>query len=330
MRQKLVFIVIMTFILAAFVQCSREHSESLSSEMARELALLPAPVAGLGYLNIKAVKESPFFSMVKENLEENPFYSDEYQEFIEATGLDIRRDIDELFICVHPEPEDDDHDLFVLVKGTYHSEKIMDYIMKKSADEGVKITSENIAQKTIYNLPGEDFSLCFADNNRLILGHKNKIKTWLDNFNKNVEPGGENALQNRVRAVRYKGEGWLSIDAQEMVSKMIREIDHPSREGRFEALESLQEMNASVKFEEKMKFYGTGQFSDPEKAQLFHDALKGLIATAKLSMSKDRKAVDVLNKIQTNSKGKEIVIEFEMSKEDIEKLKKEGKEVTII
>ena len=82
MRKKLVFIVIIIFILAVFVQCSREYSEPLSSEMARELALLPPSAAGLGYLNIKAVKESPFFSMVEENLEENPFYSDDYQECV--------------------------------------------------------------------------------------------------------------------------------------------------------------------------------------------------------------------------------------------------------
>ena len=89
-------------------------------------------------------------------------------------------------------------------------------------------------------------------------------------------------------------------------------------------------MNASIKFDEKLTFHGMSQFSDKEKAQLFHDALKGFIATAKLSMSKDRKAVDVLNKIQTDIKGKEIIIEFEMSKEDIDRLKKGNKQLALM
>ena len=174
--------------------------------------------------------------------------------------MDIRRDIDEMYICVNPEPEDEDHDLFGLIKGTYQSEKIVGYILEQSKNEDEEIVSESYAQQTIYNLPDEEFSLCFADNNRLLFGNNSQIKTWLDKFSGDTGLGAEAALQQRIQAVKYKGEGWLSIDAREMVTKMMREIDHHTREGRFEALESLQDMNASVKFEEKMKFYGTGQF----------------------------------------------------------------------
>jgi len=330
MRQKLILIAIIVLVLAEFWQCSRKPSEPLSAEMEQELALLPSAAAGLGYLNIKSIKESPFFSMVKQNLEENPFYSDDYEEFMEATGLDIRRDIDEIYLSVNPGSESDENGLFVLVKGTYQSEKIMDYIMKSCEDEGKELVSENYAEQTIYNLPEEDFSICFTDKNRLLFGNKIQIKTWLDKFSERTPPSLEIALQERIRSVRYKNEGWLNIDPREMLAEMREEIGHHNWEDRFDALESLQNMNASVKFDDKMKFHGIGQFSDPEKAQLFHDALKGLIATAKLSVSKDRKAVDVLNKIQTHSKGKEIRIEFEMSKEDIDKLRREKEEIAIL
>ena len=328
MRKNLVFIVIIIFILAVFVQCSREYSEPLSTEMARELALLPPSAAGLGYLNIKAVKESPFFSMVEENLEENPLYSDDYHEFMEATGLDIRKDIDELYMCVVPKEGQERPELFALIKGTYDSRKIIDYIMKNSDED--EIISKSYAQQTIYQLEDEKFSICFADDNRLVLGNEDQIKFWLDNYREQKEHRMANDLQRRIEDVRYKGGAWMSINAKGFIDGMMNEIDHHTRKGRFEALKSLQNMNASIKFDEKLTFHGMSQFSDKEKAQLFHDALKGFIATAKLSMSKDRKAVDVLNKIQTDIKGKKIIIEFEMSKEDIDRLKKGNKQLALM
>ena len=102
MKQKIIYMLMIILVLTVFFQCSRDHSEALSSEMTRELALLPSSAVGLGYLNIKGVKKSPFYAMVKKNLEENPFYSDDYQEFMEATGMDIREDIDELYFSMNP------------------------------------------------------------------------------------------------------------------------------------------------------------------------------------------------------------------------------------
>jgi hypothetical protein len=330
MRQKLFYMLLIILMLTVFFQCSRDHSETLSSEMAKELALLPSSAAGLGYLNIKAAKESPFYSMVRRNLEENPFYSDDYQEFMEATGMDIREDIDELYFSINPEMEEEETELFLLIKGSYQPDKIVDYILKTAAIEDEEIVTEKYTQHTIYTLPDEDFSICFADDNRLIFGTSNQIKTWLDKFIKSTDTELETAVRERIRAIRHKNGGWLSVDTREIFPQIMEEIEHHARDGRFEALESLQNMNASVQFKEKMKFHGIGQFNDPEKAQLFHDALKGLIAGAKLSVSKDRKAVDVLNKIQTENKGKKIIVEFEMSKDDIEKLKQEREEVAVL
>jgi hypothetical protein len=74
-----------------------------------------------------------------------------------------------------------------------------------------------------------------------------------------------------------------------------------------------------------MKFHALGQFEDAEKAGLFRDAMKGFVATAKLSMSEDRDAIDILNKIKIDTKKDEVVIQFKMSQEDIDKLKEKRK-----
>lgn len=328
MKKMWIFVVLIILILSLFWQCSREDSQPFSRDAEQEIALLPAQASGLGFLNIKAIRESPFFAMVKENLEENPFYSKDYQEFLDATGLDIRKDIEELYFCLIPEENQEKPELFALIKGNYDPQKITEYILQNS-DEGEVVTS-SYAEHTIYNLDDDKFAFCFADNSRLILGNENQLKTWLDRTGERKKTRITAEMQRRLKDVRYKGEAWVSMDAKGFVEKMMNEMNRHSREGRFEALKSLQNMNASAKFDERLSFHGMSQFSDKENAKLFHDALKGFIATAKLSVSQDRKAVDVLNKINTEIRGDRIILDFKMSKEDINRLKKKKEELAVL
>ena len=319
MKKKWLFATLIIISFCLFWDCSREDSQPLSRDVEYEIALLPAQSSGLGFLNVKAIRESPFFAMVKENLEENPFYSEDYQEFMDATGLDIRKDVEELYFCLIPEEDQEKPELFALIKGTYDPQKITEYILQKS-DEG-DVVSTSYDEHTIYQLDDDKFAFCFADNSRLILGNENQLKAWLDRSGEQQKPRIAAELQQRIKDVRYKGEAWVSMDAKGFLEKMMSEMYRHAQEGRFEALKSLQNMNASAKFNEKLSFHGMSQFSDKEKAGLFHDALKGIIAAAKLSVSNDRKAVDVLNKIDIDIKGEKIIIDFKMSKEDIDRLK---------
>jgi len=81
---------------------------------------------------------------------------------------------------------------------------------------------------------------------------------------------------------------------------------------------------------DKLLFDGKGEFSDAQNAELFHDAIKGMIATVKISVSGDREAVDVFNKIKIDQDRNWVTGKFEMSKEDIEKLLKSSpKEIVL-
>jgi len=322
------FILLLTLLNVMFLMnCTQPDSQPLSQNAEYELALLPAQSSGLGFLNIQVIRESPFFNMVEDNLEENPFYSEDYQEFMDATGLDIRKDITEIYFCLIPGESKDKPEMFALIKGNYDPQKMTEYILQKSDDDEVVPVPHG--EHTLYQLDDENIAFCFADNTRLILGSADQLRSWLDKSGKRKESKISQELQRRIKDVRYKGEAWVSMDAQGFIESMMQEMDRHAEEGRFDALRSLQYLNASAKFDEKLSFHGMSQFSDKEKAKLFHDALKGFIATAKLSMSQDRKAVDVLNKIHTDLKGDKIIIDLKMSKEDVERLSKKKEELAI-
>ena len=318
------FFSVIIFLLAVFLwQCAPDYSESLSREMAAEIAMLPADPAAIGYLNIESIKQSEFFSLVEENLEKNPFYSDDYQEFMDATGLDIREDIDEVYFTFNKKDTDDDPELFAVIRGNFQPERIMDYIME---EEGQSLREKTLGEHTIYLIEDGEFAICFADNQRLLAGKQNAVESWLRQKDGDQRTKMSESLNRSIQAVKYKQQGWMVMDTHRFVNKMMDEFNHRNPD-TFEGLKSLNQMNFSVYFDEYMKFNALGQFTDAEKAELFRDALKGFIATAKLSMSEDRKAIDVLNKIEVNANKSEVVIQFRMSRDDIDRLRQKREEL---
>jgi hypothetical protein len=273
-------------------------------------------------MNVKSMKESPFFSFIEKNLDENPFYSDEYEEFIEATGLDIRKDIDEVYFSFRHGEEGDDPDMFTMVKGNYQPDRIMDYIMEESNPD---ITEENFRDRTIYIMRKERFAICFVDGERLIAGPRSLLKDWLTTYDENPQAALSDQRHEKIQQLKYKSQAWMVVDTRSLMDEMLDEW--ADRNNRFQGIKSLQHVNFSMKFDDNMKFYGIGQFDDAENAELFRDAVKGAIATAKLSMSEDRKAIDVLNKINISLNGKEMSVRFKMSKEDIERLRQKRKDL---
>ena len=83
-----------------------------------------------------------------------------------------------------------------------------------------------------------------------------------------------------------------------------------------------------MKVGQDLQFAGEGEFADAENAELFHDAVKGALAAAKLSMSGDREAVDVLNKIEIKIKGSRVVVNSQINKADVDKLVAKRDELT--
>jgi hypothetical protein len=237
---------------------------------------------------------------------------------MDATGLDIRKDIDEIYFTFkHVEAEDDPY-FFVVVKGNYQTERIMSYLRENQEES--EIQEKKYGEHSIYLIEDEEFAICFADNQRLIAGYESSLENWLERNTRDQKSNLSKELNQSIHELKYKNQGWMLMDAQKFVNELMDEFSHREREN-FQGLKSIQQLNFSVHFDEKMKFHAFGQFEDSEKAGLFRDALKGFIATAKLSMSEDREAIDVLNKIKIDTKKKEVRIQFKMSKEDIDKLR---------
>jgi hypothetical protein len=315
-------IVSIVLLLAAIIfvwQCDTARKEPLSKSMVEELALLPESSAGIGHINIQNLRESPFYEMMQDDLSRSPFHSREYQKFMDATGLDLRRDIQEIYFSVSPKKEDEKVEFLAVIKGNFDPEKIMNYIAKEEVDK--EIMEEDYHGQPFYRLDKEQLAFTFLEKSRLILGKDEMVRGWLDENSAGKKASLSAELEQQIKSLKYKSGAWFTLDTKMLAEIFSEEMDRHAEGRHLAALEALQDFNFSMKAEKELWFSGIGNFSDNEKAKLFNDALKGLIAAAKLSVSDDRQAVDVLNKIAIRVKGKSVLMDFKMDKEDVERLR---------
>jgi hypothetical protein len=313
------FINILTFFLLTIlvVSCVKERLEPLSKEMTKQIALLPQDADVIGYVNYQQIRESSFFNMLVDSAKKHPFHlhGDEYKEFIEATGFDFKNDIHELYIAAKIDGQKDSKKGLIIAVGNYDSKKIIDYISQKNEEN--KLAKEKFLDFELYRIKIEDKVFCFADEKTLVGGKEEFVKSWLENYRKASEKSViDPALLKRIKGLKYKKDVWFTMD----LKHLLENIEENKAAGKFKGIKNLQTVNFSFKAADDLNFFSESEFSDPEKAELFKDAVKGFISAVKFSLSDDREAVDILSKVDIETKTNTLLINFQMTKADIEKL----------
>ncbi len=329
MKKNLVVFGLLVIFAILSLQCAKEKMEPLSDQMKQELAILPAGAAGVGFVNIEAVKASPFTSDFKESWYKKPYHDKDYQEFLDSTGLDIEKDVDKIFVSFMPSATEEKPEGVVVVYGTFDPQRIVDYVSRK--DDKHEISSESYNDFTIYKAGKKEINFCFPDNSHFVFGSEMLVRKLLDNFaNKSAKPEVDPQLLKRVNALAYKNDAWFTLNTQPFMDRIFSKMEGHPQAQRFEGLKSLQQMYFSMKFAKDLRFSGVGDFDDEQKAKLFREAVKGFIATAKLTMSNDRDAVDALNKIEVDQDGNQLKVKFDLTQEDVAKLQKAKKEIAVL
>lgn len=315
MKSKFIFsfvIIMGSFLL--FSSCEKALRETMPGTTVQHIALMPATDV-LGYVNFQQIKKSDFFKMFRDSLHKDLVHNDEYLDFVDSSGFDFEKDISELFFAGKFDSSRDDMDGLAVVYGHFNSEKIMTYIQKESRHKELVTTEYQNYQ--IYAIQDEDKAICFVDSTIFIGGDMTLVKAWIDNtIQKKTQV--ESDLQARLDQIKFKTDCWLVTRAADILDKL--HLDEPLKEAR--GLSSLKNFNMSMKLTDQINFNGEMECADAENAGLFKDAIKGFIATAKLSTSEDRETVDILNKIDIDHHKNNISVNFQFTKEDLEKLRK--------
>ena len=316
MKTLLIKTAVFTLTIILLGSCVQERVEPLSQKMSSQIALLPADANVLGYANIKQMTKSPFFELFEETRKEKHFRMDEYQEFLDSTGFDMEKDIHEIYFAGYVSDDDFDEKGIFVALGKYDPEKIMQYASTKR--EARRLEMEEYQNFKLYRKKNRDNVFCFADENTFVAGTDDHVKKWLDKSEKKSENTEiAPAILNRLEKVKYKSGAWFTLDAEKLIESLKE--DRFARE--FNGIKSIKSANFSAKVNDKLNFFGECFCTDSDKAELFRDAIKGFIATAKLSVSDDREAIDIINNIEVEQKGSSVTIDMRITKDEVEKLK---------
>jgi hypothetical protein len=302
-------------------QCERGVAP-VSSTMKKELSRLPESAVGLTYVNVSKIKQSEFFGIFEDKFQSKLSHDKDYEEFTEATGFDLTKDVDEMYVTFAPGQSRDDKKFLAVIKGNFDEDKIIGFVSEK--DQEHELGSESYGDYTVYRVEDKPVRFSFPDETTLIVGTEDYVNSWLDgdeSTNKWVE---------RMEKMRYKDGICATMDAKTMIHDIMTEVDEWDRGKKLQALKSVEDVYFSAEATDQVRFEGRGKFSDAQNAELFNDAIKGVIATVKISVSGDREAVDVFNKIKIKNEGDWVIGNFTMSKEDIEKLMKTRPEALVL
>jgi len=309
-----------------FWHCAREKPEPMPTGMVEELALLPESPTGLGYFSLEAFRQSPVYTIIRDSLKQAGCEDRDYQEFVEMTGLDVIRDVNEIYFMVIADTIKEKPAFLITVNGTFDSEKIVNFILKK--DEDRELVKEEFQGITLFTLKEERFAFCFPSSDRLVWGDIQLIKSYLEKLNSSPHPGQPGpVVEEMIKPLQYKSGGWLVVNVPPIFKAVTEKMGHHREAPKLNGFKSLQQINLSAKIEQNLRFSGVSRFDDAQKAKLFFDAIKGFISSLKLAASDDRQTVDVLSKIKVRQRNQEVQVHFQLTIDDIKRLMKKKMEL---
>jgi len=316
-------IVLMTAACGTAENGSAESSTKLKASI-NYLSLLPENSSVVLYANVHAVRKTRMGQEIQEELERKGYgnhdHSDkDYLEFVDKTGLDLEKDVDEIWGSAVREAEGETV-AGAIVTGRFDEQRLIDYMTQ---EKSVRLNTETFRGRKLYINEKDDTALVFFGDNSLVFGKP----AWVKAVVTLSDDGGSSVMDNRdmmqfIEDVPHKEHFWVVVDMTEYADEWVEQIrknEMPFKGTK--SLENLESFTFAAKIEDKARVFITGSFATPEEAKLLADMLNGFKAMGKLMIADDREAVDMLNDIDIAAQGTHLTVKTKMDRGFFDKIK---------
>ncbi len=313
---------ILALMLFGSYACSGEpgpkEGAPASTVVSNHLSLLPETTHLLIYANMKALKETPLGAEIGREVDRkirNEHDDESYRRFVEQTGFVFERDVQEIWISGGNTGEYDEHSGGAIVHGDFDQDKIIDFAKKD------RVWEEEFEGHKIYRSEShkDKFAFAFLNDETVVLGEEPWLKTIILQTK-----GGKSMIDNPdmsrfLSKISNKNYFWGVVDmGGNKWAENLRQHGSP-----FRGAESLEKMKSLVFYanvDQKAELIMNGDFTTADEAELFADMLNGFKAMAKMMVSDDKEAIDMLNEIRIKTAGPGLRLTLNIDKNFLNKL----------
>ncbi len=341
MKKSILFALLALFALFV-VNCSRSTSTSMPAAVNQHLAWIPQEANSVAYFDMQSMRQSELGKSLEKdfNGKISRWRDDEdYKRFLEKTGFDIEKDLHSVLMGFDGNREATMQHTAVIATGNFDEQKIAEALRTMqdslaSHHERHEIATETYNGKTIYVIKEDGEKACyFADANTMVAGNKEWIQSIIDGNSADKSVQKNAAVAALLDKLRYKEQCWFVANTTAMMEKVAEELGERGEFKGTRAVKAVQNVMFSANVGSKADLYGEALCDSEDNSQLLTEAMKGALATAKLAVSDDRDAVDMLNRIDVDRAGKAVKMSASLDKTFFDKMReraeKHGKAVAL-
>jgi len=329
MNKFIPFFLLLTLTLFA-AGCSRSTSTSMSVTVEQHLAWIPQEVNSVAYFDVQSLRQSELGKSLEKDFDNkiSRWRDDEdYKEFLDKTGFDVDKDLHNVLMGFDANDRDTSQRFAVIATGNFDEQKIIEAI--KTAHDSMEfhhdkseLASETYNGKTIYVIKEDGEKACyFADAHTMVAGSKDWIQAIIDGKSADKSAQKNAAITGLLGKLRYKDQCWFVANTATMMEKVAAELGESGDFQGTRAVKAVQNIVFSAKVGSKADLYGEALCDSDDNSQLLTEAMKGALATAKLAVSDDREAVDMLNRVDVDQAGKAVKMSASLDKAFFDKMR---------
>lgn len=327
---------LISFFLLAFgllaVGCSGPASTSMSSAVKQHLAWIPQDVNSVAYFDVQSLRQSELGKSLEKDFDNkiSRWRDDrDYKKFLDKTGFDVEKDLHNVLLgfAAEEHSREASRHFAVIATGNFDEQKIITAIKtaRDSMDfhhDDSELTSETYNGKTIYVIKEDGEKACyFADTHTLVAGSKEWIQAIIDGKSAEQSVQKNATISGLLGKLRYQEQCWFVANTATMMEKVADELGESGNFRGTRAVKAVQNIVFSAQVGSQAALYGEALCDSDDNSNLLTEAMKGALATAKLAVSDDRDAVDMLNRVEVDQSGKAVKVAARLDKAFFDKMR---------
>ena len=270
------------------------------------LKFLPPETLGVAFIDVAALRNAPLFQDTFNA--KDPAFPSDVNEFMIATGVDPKRDIDKVTIAKLGAGVG-----FAVVQGRFDKFKVEQFLKDKGR------RPEAYLGQMIYRDRNNAFVLL---DNVVVAGQLSAVEKAIDQMQLPGSFSLRSELTKSIETIEPGNQVWAAGDVS------ISDLGAAGIRGPAPAVEMMKSLKTGtyqMRVDTGISARAIGDFADAESAKNFGDLARGTLAVAKLQVAKQRPdLLQLLDGIQVSSSGTSVTVRIEESGEQLKKLKDFG------